>query len=304
MPRAVSNVPRLKRKKQIMKAARGAFGARSKLWKAAKENVERGWKYAYRDRKNKKRDFRQSVDHAHQRWRPSARAEATATFINGLKKAGIEVNRKILADLAVHDPGSVYRARRQGALRVERSVSSRSAIRRRQRGFGRRCRRFSSSHPRLHMRLPEHPTLRDYADQIGQMASAGLAAIGDAAGPRCARSRRGSQFLGDRRRRDPRIPAARSVPSPRSRSQRPASCSTPRSGSSSRRSTSDAPSWAARRRGYRPPHDLTMPARQQWRGAKHPVTLVIEEIAAIFRELGFTIALGPEAESEWYNFGR
>ena len=58
MPRVRSNVARLKRKKQIMKAARGAFGARSKLWKPAKENVERGWKYAYRDRKNKKRDFR------------------------------------------------------------------------------------------------------------------------------------------------------------------------------------------------------------------------------------------------------
>ncbi len=49
--------------------------------------------------------------------------------------------------------------------------------------------------------------------------------------------------------------------------------------------------------------DLTLPARRQWRGAKHPVTLVIEEIEAIFRELGFTIALGPEAETEWYNFG-
>jgi phenylalanyl-tRNA synthetase alpha chain len=46
-----------------------------------------------------------------------------------------------------------------------------------------------------------------------------------------------------------------------------------------------------------------MPARQQWRGAKHPVTLVIEEIEGIFRELGFTIATGPEAETEWYNFG-
>jgi phenylalanyl-tRNA synthetase alpha chain len=45
-----------------------------------------------------------------------------------------------------------------------------------------------------------------------------------------------------------------------------------------------------------------MPARAQWRGAKHPVTLVIEEIEDIFRELGFTIALGPEAETEWYNF--
>ena len=48
--------------------------------------------------------------------------------------------------------------------------------------------------------------------------------------------------------------------------------------------------------------DLTMPARHSWRGAKHPVTLVIEEIAAIFGELGFTIALGPQVETEWYNF--
>ncbi len=48
--------------------------------------------------------------------------------------------------------------------------------------------------------------------------------------------------------------------------------------------------------------DLTMPARRQWLGSKHPVTLVIEEIEEIFRELGFTIALGPEAETEWYNF--
>src|ERR687886_549630 len=49
--------------------------------------------------------------------------------------------------------------------------------------------------------------------------------------------------------------------------------------------------------------DLTMPARTVWRGAKHPVTLVIEEIEAIFREIGFTVATGPEAEHEWYNFG-
>jgi phenylalanyl-tRNA synthetase alpha chain len=48
--------------------------------------------------------------------------------------------------------------------------------------------------------------------------------------------------------------------------------------------------------------DLTMPARVQWRGARHPVTEVIEEIEAIFRGLGFTVALGPEAETEWYNF--
>ena len=103
MPRAVSNVPRLKRKKQILKHAKGAFGARSKLWKAAKENVERGWKYAYRDRKNKKRDFRRL-------WIVRINAAARqhdmsySVFINGLGLAGIEVDRKILADIAVHDP--------------------------------------------------------------------------------------------------------------------------------------------------------------------------------------------------------
>jgi phenylalanyl-tRNA synthetase alpha chain len=49
--------------------------------------------------------------------------------------------------------------------------------------------------------------------------------------------------------------------------------------------------------------DLSLPSRREWRGAKHPVTLVIEEVEEIFRELGFTIATGPEAETDWYNFG-
>lgn len=51
------------------------------------------------------------------------------------------------------------------------------------------------------------------------------------------------------------------------------------------------------------PDDLSMPGRAAWAGAVHPVSAVIDEISAIFRELGFTIALGPEAETEWYNFG-
>ena len=103
MPRAVSNVPRLKRKKQILKAAKGAYGGRSKLWKAAKETVKRGWRYAYRDRKNKKRDFRRlwivrinAAAHQH--------GMSYSVFIDGLKKAGLEIDRKILADIAVRDP--------------------------------------------------------------------------------------------------------------------------------------------------------------------------------------------------------
>lgn len=103
MPRVKSNVVRLKRKKQVLKAARGAFGGRSKLWKAAKETVERGWRYAYRDRKNRKREFRRL-------WivRINAAAHLSglnySQFINGLAKAGIEIDRKILADIAVRDP--------------------------------------------------------------------------------------------------------------------------------------------------------------------------------------------------------
>jgi large subunit ribosomal protein L20 len=88
MPRVKSNVVRLKRKKQILKHAKGAFGGRSKLWKAAKETVERGWRYAYRDRKNKKRDFRRL-------W---------IIRINALAAAGIEIDRKVLSDLAIREP--------------------------------------------------------------------------------------------------------------------------------------------------------------------------------------------------------
>ncbi len=103
MSRVKSNVVRLKRKKQVMKAARGAFGGRSKLWKAAKETVERGWRYAYRDRKNRKREFRRL-------WivRINAAAHLNglnySNFINGLQTAGVEIDRKILADIAVRDP--------------------------------------------------------------------------------------------------------------------------------------------------------------------------------------------------------
>ena len=105
MPRVKSNVARLKRKKKIMRAAKGARGARSKLYKAAKETVERGWRYAYRDRRQKKREFRQL-------WITRINAAARLhdlsynRFMAGLKRAGVEINRKLLADLAVHDPAA------------------------------------------------------------------------------------------------------------------------------------------------------------------------------------------------------
>ncbi len=103
MPRVRSNVARLKRKKKIMQAAKGARGGRSKLYKSAKENVERGLRYAYRDRRRRKRDFRRL-------WIIRINAAARvhdlsySRFMAGLKKAGVDINRKMLADLAVRDP--------------------------------------------------------------------------------------------------------------------------------------------------------------------------------------------------------
>ena len=123
MPRVRSNVARLKRKKQVMKAARGAFGARSKLWKAAKENVERGWKYAYRDRKNKKRDFRRL-------WviRINAAARQNGLsynqFVSGCRNAGIELDRKILADLAVSDPAAFAAIAEQAKAALEKAPAA------------------------------------------------------------------------------------------------------------------------------------------------------------------------------------
>jgi large subunit ribosomal protein L20 len=105
MPRVRSNVARLKRKNKIMKAAKGARGGRSKLYKSARETVERGWSYAYRDRRLKKRDFRRL-------WIVRINAAARLhdlsynRFIAGLKNAGVHVNRKMLADLAVRDPAA------------------------------------------------------------------------------------------------------------------------------------------------------------------------------------------------------
>ncbi len=105
MPKVRSNVAHLKRKKKIMQAAKGARGGRSKLYKSAKETVERGLRFAYRDRRRKKRDFRRL-------WIVRINAAVRLhdltynRFIAGLKQADVEINRKELADLAVHDPAA------------------------------------------------------------------------------------------------------------------------------------------------------------------------------------------------------
>lgn len=105
MPRAVDGTKRHSRRKKILKQARGYRGARSKLFKSAKEAVAKGLVYAYRDRKAKKRNFRRL-------WiiRISAMCRENgitySRFINGLLKANIRINRKALSNMAIEDPAA------------------------------------------------------------------------------------------------------------------------------------------------------------------------------------------------------
>ena len=92
-----------KKKRKIMKLAKGYFGAKSKQYRAASEQVRRSLRYAYIGRKQKKRDFRRL-------WIARINAAARmnglnySNFMHGLKLANIEINRKVLSDIAVNDP--------------------------------------------------------------------------------------------------------------------------------------------------------------------------------------------------------
>lgn len=103
MPRAKGGYATRRRRKKIIKLAKGYYGAKHLLYKTAKEQVMNSLAYAYRDRKRRKRDFRKL-------WITRINAAARANelsysrLINGLSLANVEVNRKILADIAVNDP--------------------------------------------------------------------------------------------------------------------------------------------------------------------------------------------------------
>ncbi len=102
MARTKHSVTSHKRKKKIMKQAKGFTAGRGKLYRTAKEAVDRSLAYAFRDRRTRKRDFRKL-------WIARINAAARlngmsySRFINGLKKSNIEINRKVLAEMAVND---------------------------------------------------------------------------------------------------------------------------------------------------------------------------------------------------------
>ena len=103
MPRSVNHVASRAKRKRILKLTRGYYGARKNVWTVAKNTWEKGLTYAYRDRKNKKRSFRSLWI---QRINAAARQEGMSysALMGALSKAGIEINRKVLADLALNNP--------------------------------------------------------------------------------------------------------------------------------------------------------------------------------------------------------
>ena len=103
MPRSVNHVASRAKRKRILKLTRGYYGARKNVWTVAKNTWEKGLTYAYRDRRNKKRTFRALWI---QRINAAARLEGMSysALMGALNKAGIEINRKVLADLAINNP--------------------------------------------------------------------------------------------------------------------------------------------------------------------------------------------------------
>ena len=122
MPRAKRGNKRLERRKKILKLAKGYRGTKSKLYRSAKESVERGLNFAYTGRKLKKRDFRSL-------WIVRIGAAARLNGLNysqlmhGLKLAGIELDRKVLADLAVNQPDAFKEVSTQAKNALEKKAT-------------------------------------------------------------------------------------------------------------------------------------------------------------------------------------
>ena len=126
MPRAKRGNNRLERRKKILKLAKGYRGTKSKLYRSAKESVERGLNFAYTGRKLKKRDFRSL-------WivRIGAAARVNglnySQFMHGLKLAGIELDRKVLADLAANQPDAFKEVAVQAKTALDSEQRERAA---------------------------------------------------------------------------------------------------------------------------------------------------------------------------------
>ncbi len=150
------------------------------------------------------------------------------------------------------------------------------------------------------MSLSDKPSLQEYLERSNQMVARALAEIASAANAAALEEVR-IRYVGDKRGELLAFQKALGPLPPDARRDAGKQFNAVKTQLTDALETRRAE--LSRQRAEGPALDLTMPARRRWKGAKHPVTLVIDEVVAIFRELGFTVALGPESETEWYNFG-
>ena len=304
MPRVKNGVAHHARKKKIMEAAKGARGGRSKLYKAAKETAERAMRYAYRDRRKKKGEFRALWI---TRINAAARSQGMSysRLMAGLRKAGVDINRKVLADLAVHD------------LAAFAKIAEMAKSADRNRSGPARCGRPRRPHPgvrpmgpfavggRPHHRIQPSVTLPRYmADPTGypdldallpRLEAVPASTVEALAAELIAVLGRKNGALTEALKSVPTLPLDQRKGYGAAVNQLKARFE---AAFAARREALDA----ERRQRESAGVDLTMPARRRWVGAEHPVTRVVDEIVEIFRGLGFTVAVGPEVETEWYNF--
>lgn len=126
--RALNNVASRRRRKKVMKAARGFIGGRHRLFQNAKETLRRALQYAYRDRRQKKRNFRML-------WIARINAACRlnhisySRFMNGLKLANIEVDRKMLSEIAINDPAGFATLVDRARTALESSSTDKTAAR-------------------------------------------------------------------------------------------------------------------------------------------------------------------------------
>ncbi|MFW5883671.1 MAG: 50S ribosomal protein L20 [Verrucomicrobiota bacterium] len=122
MPRTRNAPTTLKRRKKVLRKAKGYFGNKSRLFRYARDAVERAERYAYRDRRVRKREFRKL-------WIVRLNAACRehgmvySRFINGLKDAGIEMNRKVLSELAIHEPEAFAKLVEQAKAALDKKAA-------------------------------------------------------------------------------------------------------------------------------------------------------------------------------------
>jgi ribosomal protein L20 len=226
MPRVKRSTKRNDRRKKILDRASGYFLTKSKLYQAAQEAVERGLKFAYTGRRQKKRQFRSL-------WivRISAAAKLNGTsysqFIGGLKKAGVELDRKILADIAVHDAAGFTKLAEQA--KAARWLGRKQGL------------------------------LKDVSDRWLKAA------------PSEAKKSLGQRFNDLKKHVEDLLEAAEGA------------------------GPSDAALAAEA-------IDITLPGTRRLTGAEHPITRTLNEITSVFAALGYSVGVGPEVETDFYNF--